>query len=98
MALLILILTVLAVGVVCAVLVSRLGAPGVEDPVSTQSFSGWAGSPIGSQDVDSVRLDVAFRGYRMDQVDTVLERLSLELAQRDAEIERLRVEADDGHL
>ncbi|MGB3684241.1 MAG: DivIVA domain-containing protein [Ornithinimicrobium sp.] len=96
MVLLILILTVLAVGVLCAVLVLRVGTPGVQDPVSTQSFSGWSPAPVSSRDVDQVRLDLAFRGYRMDQVDLVLARLSRELTERDSEIDRLRTEAGDG--
>ncbi len=98
MVLLILILTVLAVGVVCAVVVLRFGTPGVQDPVSSQSFIGWSSGPISSRDIDHVRLDVAFRGYRMDQVDQVLARLSRELTERDSEIDRLRVEAGDGHF
>lgn len=98
MVLLILILTVLAVGVLCAVVVARLGATGVQEPVTTQSFGGWSAAPISSHDVDQIRLDVAFRGYRMDQVDEVLARVARELAERDAEIDRLRVEASDGHL
>jgi DivIVA domain-containing protein len=41
------------------------------------------------QDVDAVRLTVALRGYRMDEVETVLDRLRDELAARDARVEAL---------
>lgn len=37
-------------------------------------------------DIDAVRLPVAVRGYRMIDVDEVLERLGAELAERDARI------------
>jgi DivIVA domain-containing protein len=37
-------------------------------------------------DVEALRLSVAFRGYRMDEVDDVLDRLRDELAARDARI------------
>jgi DivIVA domain-containing protein len=43
-------------------------------------------------DVEAVRFDVVLRGYRMDQVDTVLERLTYDLGVRDDEIRALREE------
>ncbi|MGB5951002.1 MAG: DivIVA domain-containing protein [Ornithinimicrobium sp.] len=98
MVLAIVILSVLAVGVVCAVIVTVFGASGVQEPVTTQSFGGLAAGTVRDQDLAQVRLDIAFRGYRMDQVDALLVRLGTELTERDAEIDRLRVEADDGHL
>jgi DivIVA domain-containing protein len=41
-------------------------------------------------DVDHVRFALGLRGYRMDQVDQVLDELRDQLAVKDAEIERLR--------
>jgi DivIVA domain-containing protein len=46
--------------------------------------------PVSAADVESLRFTMALRGYRMDEVDAVLERLSTELSVRDAEIGRLR--------
>ena len=43
--------------------------------------------------LESLRFTMALRGYRMDEVDTVLDRLSAELSVRDAEIGRLRAAA-----
>jgi DivIVA domain-containing protein len=40
-------------------------------------------------DVEGIRFDLAFRGYRMDEVDEVLDRLSSELAERDTRIAEL---------
>jgi DivIVA domain-containing protein len=40
-------------------------------------------------DIDDVHFAVAFRGYRMDQVDSVLDRLAEELIKRDQHITRL---------
>jgi DivIVA domain-containing protein len=40
-------------------------------------------------DVDALRFSVGLRGYRMDEVDDVLDRLCDELAQRDARIGEL---------
>jgi hypothetical protein len=42
--------------------------------------------PLVRSDVDAVRLPVGLRGYRMLDVDEVLERLGAELAERDARI------------
>ncbi|WP_406285990.1 DivIVA domain-containing protein [Embleya sp. NBC_00896] len=42
--------------------------------------------PLTSADIDHVRFPVVFRGYRMSEVDFVLDRLTGELAARDARI------------
>ena len=42
-----------------------------------------------SSDVDSVRFAVGMRGYRMDEVDDVLDRLATEVAARDFRISEL---------
>ncbi|MFN8167811.1 MAG: DivIVA domain-containing protein [Candidatus Nanopelagicales bacterium] len=45
--------------------------------------------PLDREDVDSVRFAVGVRGYRMDEVDDVLDRLAVEVAERDARIDEL---------
>src|ERR671912_1694306 len=42
------------------------------------------------EDIDRVRFALGLRGYRMDQVDQVLDDLRDQLAAKNAEIERLR--------
>ncbi|MBD0671061.1 DivIVA domain-containing protein [Kitasatospora sp. NPDC091335] len=49
--------------------------------------------PLGKADVDELRLPMALRGYRMDEVDDVLDRLGAELAYRDARIAELEAAA-----
>ena len=39
-----------------------------------------------------MRFSLGLRGYRMDQVDQVLDRLAAELAAKDAQIEELRAQ------
>jgi DivIVA domain-containing protein len=46
--------------------------------------------PVTSDDVRALRISVAFRGYRMSEVDWLLEQFGLVLDERDAEIDRLR--------
>ncbi len=41
---------------------------------------------VESRDVDDVRFAVGMRGYRMDEVDDVLDRLAADIAERDARI------------
>jgi DivIVA domain-containing protein len=56
-----------------------------------------------STDIESARFAVGVRGYRMDEVDTLLERVAKEVAERDRRIADLEravapiVEAPDGH-
>ncbi|HET6634011.1 MAG TPA: DivIVA domain-containing protein [Streptomyces sp.] len=46
--------------------------------------------PLGRADVEALRLPTGARGYRMREVDDVLDRLGAELAERDARIAELR--------
>ena len=48
--------------------------------------------PATADDIRLLRLPVALRGYRMYEVDWVLDRLAAELDRRDAEIARLRAQ------
>lgn len=43
-----------------------------------------------AEDVDRIRFSLGLRGYRMDQVDQVLDELRNQLSAKDAEIEELR--------
>jgi len=45
---------------------------------------------VGPPEVERLRFSLAFRGYRMDEVDDVLDRLTAELAARDARIAELQ--------
>lgn len=51
---------------------------------------------VGTKDVDEIRFSVGFRGYRMDEVDDVLDRLGLELGAREEEIRELREQLAGG--
>lgn len=85
-----------ALGVLVVVGVVLLTA-GRADPLEpepvTRGLTG-ADEPVRSPDeVAAIRFPVVLRGYRMDDVDAVLDRLSRELAERDTEIRTLRAAA-----
>jgi DivIVA domain-containing protein len=48
------------------------------------------GRPLAASDINGLRFGTALRGYAMDQVDDILDRLSREIAERDELITQLR--------
>jgi DivIVA domain-containing protein len=78
--------------IVFGVVAFTLGkAPGL-DPASPDAapYDLPQDAAVTPADVGAVRFDVVLRGYRMDQVDAVLERLAYDLGVRDEEIRALR--------
>ena len=70
----------------------REGLPEVA-PDSARPADFGDGVPVGAfgaAEIEQVRLEQAPRGYRMEDVDTLVDRLAQEIVARDAEIERLR--------
>jgi DivIVA domain-containing protein len=63
---------------------------GLPEPTSTLPDIDLPVDAIGTKDVDAIRFSVGFRGYRMDEVDAVLDRLGLELGEREEEVRELR--------
>lgn len=85
-------IVVLLVGLTAAAVAGKLGG-GLSEPVSSLPSRGLSGVPAGTisaQDVAQLRLDQGLRGYRMDQVDDLLETLAAELAERDQRIAELQ--------
>jgi DivIVA domain-containing protein len=82
---------VLAAVVVCGVAAVAMGYGGS----ITHFAPDWPGRTLPedrtlrADDVTHARFSLAFRGYRMSEVDAVLDRLAFELNQRDARIEQL---------
>lgn len=92
MILFLVIVAVLLLGLAAAAVVLRSGVPGVPDPVTTESFEPLPRGIVAPDQVTDLRFDQAVRGYRMSQVDDVLDQLTEELRDRDAEVARLRAE------
>ena len=62
-------------------------------PVSSLPFEGLPEGAVKPEDVRGLRFDLGLRGYRMDQVDAVLDRLTDELRSRDEQLAALRAGA-----
>jgi DivIVA domain-containing protein len=84
-------LAMAVIALVVGVVTGRITAS-MEPPATSLPFLGLVGDDVRPADLEQVRFDAALRGYRMDQVDGVLDRLAEELARRDDEIAALRFE------
>ncbi len=78
------ILVVLILGVVAMVAAGR-GAPLVEVYDDRPDSSVPAEGPLGPDDLRRVRFSLALRGYRMSEVDALLDRLASERERADRE-------------
>jgi DivIVA domain-containing protein len=78
-------------GVIFAIFAVTIGRGGS----MTQFQPDWPGQPlpqdrpVRASDLADARFSVAFRGYRMAEVDEALDRLAVEIAQRDERIQQL---------
>ena len=81
-------LGVVAVLFAAAVVATRGGAVMAEAPQDLPDL-GLPARPLQPEDVAAVRFSMAPRGYRMSEVDQVLDRLAAELADRDRQLARL---------
>lgn len=90
---------VVAAVVVFAVAAAAVGrGDGLEEPFPDLERPYLPAGTVEPADIDDVRFAVALRGYRMDQVDAVLDRISEELAARDQRIAALeRVVQSQAH-
>ena len=63
--------------------------PGLAEVPADDAGDGLPEGPLRAPDLELARFPLAFRGYRMADVDRVLDRLAGELMVRDAEIARM---------
>ena len=80
---------VVLVGLTAAVVLGRIPA-GWSSAASSHRHEALPEDDLRPEDLRELRFDQGLRGYRMDQVDAVLERLGEELADRDRQIASLR--------
>lgn len=67
-----------------SLVVGRASVDPVPSPVSTTPSTG-LGADVHAADIHDIRFDTALRGYRMDQVDDVLDTLHARIAELEAQ-------------
>jgi DivIVA domain-containing protein len=86
------VLIVLAVVAAVAAVAAGVVRGGLPDPASSLPDPGLPPDRLHGSDLADVRFSLGLRGYRMDEVDEVLDRAAAELEARDAELAELRSE------
>lgn len=67
-----------------AVITGRLTPDPMAEPVGSTPHHGLPHGDFRAEAIDRVHFDTALRGYRMDQVDEVIDRLQLRIAELEA--------------
>lgn len=74
---------ILLIGGFAALIVGRVGYDPLSEATTTQAGPVLS-EDFGAGEIAAVRFDTALRGYRMDQVDAVLDRLQTRIAELEA--------------
>jgi DivIVA domain-containing protein len=83
------VVAVLLVGVFAGMLAGRIGYDPLAEPVRSQPDVGLSDG-FTARSISEVHFDTALRGYRMDQVDRVLDALQDRIAEQESQIAALR--------
>jgi DivIVA domain-containing protein len=84
-----LLIVVVLIGLTAAAVMGKIGGF-MADPTSSQSFGGVPAESLSTDDIAQLHFDQALRGYRMDQVDEVMDALSARLGELETEVASLR--------
>ena len=84
-------LALVAVGLIAVLAAGRIGQ--LQDPVVDRYRPEPPNAPLAAADISNIRFGTAIRGYRMDDVDDVLGRLTETLRIREAQLAALTGEA-----
>ena len=87
-----LLIVVLLIGLTAAAVMGSIGGF-LAEPTSSHAFAGMPAGPVSADDIGELRFDQALRGYRMDQVDEVIDALSARLRELETEVALLRAGA-----
>lgn len=80
-----LVFILVAIAVIAGIVLLATGRvrDGLPDVDETRTALGMPQAPVGDlrpEDIEQVRIDQALRGYRMDEVDALIDRLTAEIA------------------
>lgn len=77
-------IVVLLIGLTIAAVMGRIGGS-MAEPVSSHAFPGVPTGSLSAGDIAALHFDQALRGYRMDQVDAVIDALGARLRELETE-------------
>ena len=89
-----LLIVVLLIGLTTAAVMGRIGGF-MAEPTSSHAFSGVPTGSLSADDIGQLHFDQGLRGYRMDQVDEVIDALSARLRELETEVASLRTPGQD---
>lgn len=78
-------IVVLLIGLTTAAVMGKIGGS-LADPTSSQSFSGVPDGVLSADALAHLHFDLALRGYRMNQVDEVIDALGARVRELEAEV------------
>ena len=90
MILFLVLIVILLIGLVIAAVMGKIGGF-MADPTSSQSFGGLPEGPLSTDNLAQLHFDQALRGYRMNQVDEVIDALSARVRELESEVASLSV-------
>jgi DivIVA domain-containing protein len=77
-------IVILLIGLTAAAVMGKIGGF-MADRTSSQCFSGVPAGPMSTENLVHLHFDQTLRGYRMDQVDKVIDALSARLGELESE-------------
>ena len=86
-------IVIVLIGLTVAAVMGKIGGF-MADPTSTQSFGGVPAEPLSTQNMTHLQFDQALRGYRMTQVDEVIDALTARLHELELQVASLSAAGD----
>jgi DivIVA domain-containing protein len=88
-------IVVVLIGLTVAAVMGKISGF-MADPTSSQSFSGVPAEPWSAGDMARLHFDQALRGYRMNEVDEVIDALTARLGELESQVASLAVTSQGG--
>ena len=82
---LLVLIVIVLIGLTAAAVMGKFGGF-MADATSSQSFGGVPAGPLSTDDLAQLHFDQALRGYRMNQVDEVIDALSARLRELESHV------------
>ena len=78
-------IVILLIGLTTAAVLGKISGF-MADPTSSQSFGGAPAAPWSADEIAHLHFDQALRGYRMDQVDAVIDAMTVRVHDLESEV------------